>query len=80
MDDSVILDRIGSLVDEEQHLREMAGSAGLDPEQQRRLDAVEVSLDQCWDLLRRRRAARKTGGDPDRVSPADPETVEDYLQ
>ena len=40
---------------------------------------MEVELDQCWDLLRQRRALRETGGDPReaRVRPAN--QVEDYL-
>ena len=48
-------------------------------EEHQRLRAVEVALDQCWDLLRQRRALRETGGDPReaRVRPAD--EVEGYL-
>jgi hypothetical protein len=45
-----------------------------------RLRAVEVELDRCWDLLRRRRALRAAGGDPDAVEARDAETVERYLQ
>ena len=48
-------------------------------EEKLRLRAVETELDQCWDLLRQRRALRETGGDPTEahVRPAD--QVEGYL-
>jgi hypothetical protein len=39
-----------------------------------------VALDQCWDLLRQRRAKRHAGQDPDEVELRDPSTVEGYLQ
>jgi hypothetical protein len=41
---------------------------------------LEESLDQCWDLLRRRRAARQSGGDPDRAGVRSVTEVEKYLQ
>jgi hypothetical protein len=45
-----------------------------------RLRAVEVELDQCWDLLRQRRALREAGVNPDNASARGPGTVENYLQ
>jgi hypothetical protein len=45
-----------------------------------RLRAVEVELDQCWDLLRQRRALREAGADPGEAQVRDAETVERYLQ
>ena len=67
MDDKTILSRISELVDEEHRLRADAQQheAGTDDEARERLRALEESLDQCWDLLRRRRAARQAHGDPD---------------
>jgi hypothetical protein len=41
---------------------------------------VKVSLDQCWDLLRQRRAKSEFGQDPDAASPRPPEVVERYEQ
>ena len=65
MTDDRIHGRIKELVSEEHELweREAAGSATDDDK--RRLDALKVSLDQCWDLLRQRRALREAGLDPD---------------
>jgi hypothetical protein len=44
------------------------------------LQAVEVELDRCWDLLRQRRALREAGSDPDAAHARDANTVEGYLQ
>jgi hypothetical protein len=41
---------------------------------------LEVSLDQCWDLLRQRRARRQFGQNPDDAQPRDPSVVEGYKQ
>jgi hypothetical protein len=80
MDDKQVLDRIGDLVEEEHALERQALGQGLDDDQQARLHEVEIQLDQCWDLLRQRRARRDAGQDPDiaRVRPEG--TVEGYLQ
>lgn len=81
MDDQTILRRISELVDEEHRLRASAQSAQVGTDADRdRLRELEESLDQCWDLLRRRRAARQSGEDPD-STPARPKSeVERYLQ
>ncbi|MER5462963.1 DUF2630 family protein [Streptomyces sp. NPDC002668] len=79
MDNDQILGNIAALVAEERSLRERSGrQLGLDADEQSRLHSVEVQLDQCWDLLRRRRAKSEFGDDPDtaEVRPAD--EVEDY--
>ena len=75
MDDSNILDRIRSLMDEEHTLR-----SGDEPADGERLETVEEMLDQCWDLLRQRRARREFGEDPDDAAPRDIGTVEGYKQ
>ena len=81
MDDNAVLNRINELVTEEERLLESsAGTDGLSEADDARLKAVEVALDQCWDLLRRRRAKRRAGQDPDEVELRDPSTVEGYLQ
>jgi hypothetical protein len=82
MDDTTILNRISQLVDEEHRLRSTAqeGETGTDDDQRNRLRELEESLDQCWDLLRRRRAARETHGDPDAQGALPTPAVERYLQ
>jgi hypothetical protein len=80
MDDSQLMDRIGALVEEEHTLERQATGDGLDDRQQARLHAVEVQLDQCWDLLRQRRARREAGQDPDTAQARPEGTVEGYLQ
>jgi hypothetical protein len=80
MDDSQIHSQIEQLVAEEHELweREAAGEAG--ESERRRLEALEVSLDQCWDLLRQRRALRDAGRNPDDATARSPEVVEHYEQ
>lgn len=75
MDDTDILERIKSLMDEEHSMR--SGEAPVDQE---RLGDVEEMLDQCWDLLRQRRARREFGDDPDDANARDIDTVEGYKQ
>ena len=72
--------RIEQLVAEEHELwqREADGAATADD--RRRLAALGVALDQCWDLLRQRRALREAGLDPDTAHVRDPEVVERYEQ
>ncbi|GAA3624593.1 uncharacterized protein DUF2630 [Lentzea atacamensis] len=81
MSDENVLGRINELVDEEHRLREQlaAGEITTD-EEHARLRALEEALDQCWDLLRRRRSARSQGRDADDVSTRSVGEVEGYLQ
>lgn len=76
MTDREVLDRIDGLVNEEMALHE----AGLGDDGHVRLRAIEVELDEAWDLLRQRRARRAAGRDPDGASERDARTVEDYEQ
>jgi hypothetical protein len=80
MDDSQIHGTIEQLVAEEHELwqRESAGNAS-DADRQR-LQQVKVSLDQCWDLLRQRRALREADLDPDAATARDTSVVESYEQ
>ncbi len=80
MDDKQVLGRIGDLVEEEHALERQALGQGLDDDQQARLHEVEVQLDQCWDLLRQRRARRDAGQDPEAAHVRPEGTVEGYLQ
>ncbi len=79
-DDSSIQHRITSLIDEEHQLRSslQAGSISLD-EEHARLRRLEVELDQCWDLLRQRRAKREFGENPDEAQVRPEGTVEGYV-
>jgi len=80
MDDTDIVRRIKELADEEHTLfSRAADDESMDNEERERLRKIEVSLDQCWDLLRQRRAAREHGQDPDVAKVRDPGTVEGYL-
>jgi hypothetical protein len=80
MDDAEVISRIGALVDEEHALEREAGEHGPDSDAAGRLSEVEVALDQCWDLLRQRRARREMGQDPDDAQVRSPEVVERYQQ
>ncbi len=80
MDDAQIHDQIEKLVAEEQELFERGSGEGLDQDEHNRLESIRVSLDQCWDLLRQRRALREAGYDPEAARVRDPEVVERYEQ
>lgn len=80
MNDGEILSRISSLVDEEHELLQMEAEGQLTDPHRERMHSLEVALDQCWDLLRQRRARRSAGLDPDGAQPRDAATVEHYQQ
>ena len=78
--DQDILDHVNQLVAEEKELRSQLQHREIDEsEEHQRLRALEVQLDQCWDLLRQRRALRETGGDPGAASVRPADEVEGYL-
>ncbi|MGH9186093.1 MAG: DUF2630 family protein, partial [Acidimicrobiales bacterium] len=56
------------------------GEQGPESDSTSRLREVEFALDQCWDLLRQRRARRAAGLDPDEAAPREPGIVEGYRQ
>lgn len=76
MNDRSILDHISELVEEENRLRADVEAAGGHAE---RIRHLEEQLDQCWDLLRQRRARREFGQNPDDAQVRDVGTVERYL-
>jgi hypothetical protein len=80
MNDDQFITRIGELVDEEHALERAIQAEGATEETDQRLRQLEVALDQCWDLLRQRRARRSTGENPDEANVRDPEIVEHYQQ
>lgn len=75
MDDNSILQRVTTLVDEERRLR---ASGATVPADALRLRQIQEQLDQCWDLLRQRRAKREFGQDPESAQLRDAGTVERY--
>lgn len=82
MTDESISDRIERLVTEEHELRNREPSDTTEALEadSARLQAIEVELDVCWDLLRQRRALRDAGANPERAQARDPDTVERYWQ
>ncbi len=80
MDDTPIVHRIGELVDEEHQLEQSHGDRPLSAEEHERLREIEEHLDQCWDLLRQRRARRSAGQDPDEAKERPVSVVEHYQQ
>ncbi|MFC9243035.1 DUF2630 family protein [Streptomyces sp. NPDC057136] len=79
MADQDIFDNIDELISEERSLRDRStAKMGLSAEEKARLHTVEVRLDQCWDLLRRRRALSEFGEDPSTAKVRPAEEVENY--
>jgi hypothetical protein len=78
MEDLDVIGRINELAHEEHEIfgREARGEAT--EEERQRLKRLEVTLDQCWDLLHQRRARRDAGQDPGDATVRDAETVEGY--
>jgi hypothetical protein len=76
-----ILDQVRSLVDQEHELRTRVQEGELAPgEEQEQLRRLEQALDQCWDLLRQRRARQDAGQNPDEAIVRPVDEVEDYQQ
>ena len=79
MDDKDVLDRINELAGEEHQLFQRESSGEATDIERERLSRLGVTLDQCWDLLRQRRAKRSAGLNPDDAEVRDERTVERYL-
>jgi hypothetical protein len=75
--DQPVLGRIDELVKEEERLYAKSDITDTDRE---RLTQLKVELDQCWDLLRQRRALREFGKNPDSAKVRPAEIVENYEQ
>jgi hypothetical protein len=73
--DQSVLAHIKELADEEHHLYE---KGNLTAAEQDRLKAINVALDQYWDLLRQRRAKEEFGQNPDDAELRRPGIVEKY--
>lgn len=75
--DQPVLGHIDRLVKEEEHLYAQSGLSDNDRD---RLAKIKVELDQCWDLLRQRRALREFGRDADQAKVRPAKIVENYEQ
>ena len=75
-----VLANIQELAHEEHELREREGHGALTQQESDRLRALEDRLDQCWDLLRQRKARAGAGLDPDEATVRSLDTVEHYKQ
>lgn len=81
MDDREILGRIDDLIQTERELRARLSAGQLTTDEEHAaLKSAEEALDQCWDLLRQRRARREFGGDESLAAPRPSSEVEEYLQ
>ncbi|HET6220960.1 MAG TPA: DUF2630 family protein [Dongiaceae bacterium] len=79
MDDSKVTHRIDELAREEHALFERESQGTATDADRARLRQLQVTLDQCWDLLRQRRAKRTAGQDPKEAHVRDVKTVEGYI-
>jgi hypothetical protein len=80
MSDDEIREAIDKGIAEEHELRTRHHRGPMDPNDSRRLRELSESRDQCWDLLRQRRARREFGFDPNNADARDPETLKHYRQ
>lgn len=78
MNDQDVLERINRLASEEHDLYNKASDGTVDEAERRRMDEIGVTLDQCWDLLRQRRALRAAGANPDDAKVRPEGVVENY--
>jgi Protein of unknown function (DUF2630) len=78
MDDADVIARINELAGEEHELFQREGRGEASETDRGRLAELQVTLDQCWDLLHQRRARRAAGDDPDQATVRDERTVEGY--
>lgn len=80
MGDQQIIDRINQLAHEEHELFGKESRREASEADRERLKRLEVTLDQCWDLLHQRKARRSAGLDPEGATVRDEKTVEGYVR
>ena len=80
MKDNQIVEQIDELLAQEHQLEREHAATGLSDADRDRIREIEVRLDQCWDLLRQRRARRNAGQDPGEAHVRSAEVVEHYQQ
>jgi hypothetical protein len=79
MDDKNVIQHIDKLAREEHALFERESRGKATDGDQERLRQLQTLLDQCWDLLRQRRAKREFGQDPNDAEARDPKTIKGYI-
>jgi Protein of unknown function (DUF2630) len=81
MDDKQILTHIDELIKTEHELRQKVAAGELaSADEREQLRSTEAALDQCWDLLRQRRARQEFAENPDEATARPVSEVEGYLQ
>ncbi|HTK08611.1 MAG TPA: DUF2630 family protein [Ktedonobacteraceae bacterium] len=80
MNDTEILHHIDAMVKEEHTLLQKREEGQISDDQHARIQKLEIELDQCWDLLRQRRARREFGLNPDEAQERGENIVEHYQQ
>lgn len=78
MEDAEIVERINELANREHALWQAESRGEVSDADRERMKEIEVTLDQCWDLLHQRRARRAAGMDPDEARIRDAAQVEGY--
>jgi hypothetical protein len=78
--DVELVEEIGRLTEEEHRLEQAHVGEGLSTDELERLRSLEIALDQCWDLLRQRRARLEFGLNPEDAQERSPNVVEEYRQ
>ena len=79
MDDKDVIEQINELAAEEHELFQKESRGEVNDAERERIEQLQVTLDQCWDLLHQRRARRSAGLDPDDAEVRDASTVEGYV-
>jgi len=79
VEDKDLIERINQLADEEHELFQREARGEVSDAERERIEQLQVTLDQCWDLLHQRRARRSAGLDPDDAEVRDARTVEGYV-
>jgi uncharacterized protein DUF2630 len=80
MSDESVHGTIEQLVAEEHELWERESHGRGSDSDRRRLDEIKVQLDQCWDLLRQRRAKREFDQPEESAHARPADVVEGYQQ
>lgn len=79
MEDHAVFHRINELATEEHEIWNKESRGEATDADRERLRRIQVTLDQCWDLLHQRRARRQAGLNPDEAKVRDEKTVESYI-
>ena len=78
MDDEAVFERINALAGEEHELFARESRGNVTDAERARLREVQDLLDQCWDLLRQRRARQEFGQNPDEAQTRSMSVVKNY--